>query len=285
MVTPNRPADGERLSQFSEYLKSHASRKSMQEIDHSSSQKSSGSKLSERGLPLSQLGLRLWGSEERRGKCLRKRGHFTKMLSKESTSGYISEFIMNRTASSLHLSTSVVWRCRVEGEGSGVVEGEGCRVEGGGSGVVEGYPGEGCRVEGEGSGVVEGEGEGEGSGVVEGEGEGEGSGVVEGEGEGSGVVEGYPGEGCRVEGEGSGVVEGEGEGEGSGVVEGEGEGSGVVEGEGCRVEGGGSGVGQERNIVLLFSCPVSGSVYDLGAVSRRHSGSGEPTAWQSHITV
>ena len=125
------------------------------------------------------------------------------MLSKESTSGYISEFIMNRTASSLHLSTSVVWRCRVEGEGSGVVEGEGCRVEeGGGSGVVEG-------------------------------------------------------EGCRE-----------------------------VEGEGCRVEeGGGSGMGQERNIVLLFSCPVSGSVYDLGTVSRRHSGSGEPTAWQSHITV
>ena len=201
MVTPNRPADGERLRQFSEYPKSHASRKLRQEIDHSSSQKSSGSKLSEKGLPLSQLGLHLWGNEERRVKCLRKRGHFTKMISKESTSGYISEFIMNRTASSLHLSTSVVWRCRVEGGGSGVVEGDGCRVEGEGSGVMEG-------------------------------------------------------DGCRVEGEGSGVE-----------------------------EGGGSRVGQERNILLLFSCPVSGSVYDLGAVSRRHLGSGEPTAWQSHITL
>ena len=37
-----------------------------------------------------------------------------------------------------------------------------------------------------------------------------------------------------------------------------------------------------KDLLLLFKCPVSGSVYDLGAVSRRHLGSGEPTAWNYH---
>ena len=48
---------------------------------------------------------------------------------------------------------------------------------------------------------------------------------------------------------------------------------------------GGEGGGEGREILLLFKCPLSGSVYDLGAVSRRHSGSGEPTAWQIHTLL
>ena len=49
-----------------------------------------------------------------------------------------------------------------------------------------------------------------------------------------------------------------------------------------RVEGERGGVGGRRDILMLFRCPVGGSVYDLGAVSRRHTGSGEPTAWKEH---
>ena len=121
-------------------------------------QKTTGSQLIDRGLPLSQLGLRLWGNEESKVKCLRKKGYFTRGLPQESTSGYITDFVMNHAARSLYPCNSVVWRCDVEGERCGVGE----------------------------------------------------------------------------------------------------------------------------RILLLFRCPVGGGVYDLGAVRRRHSGSGEPTAWHYH---
>ena len=114
--------------------------------------------VSDRGLPLSQLGYTLCGSEENRVKCQRKKGYFTRRLPPELPSGYIRDFVMNHAMRSLYPCNSAVWRCDVEGEG----------------------------------------------------------------------------------------------------------------------------VGEGREILLLFKCAVSGSVYDLGAVSRRHSGSGEPTAWQRH---
>ena len=121
----------------------------------------SGFKLSDRGLPVSQLGHTLWGNEESRVNCLRRKGYFTRHLPSELTCGYIRDFVMNHALSSLYPCNSAVWRCGVEGEG----EREG------------------------------------------------------------------------------------------------------------------------REVLLLFRCPASGSVYDLGAVSRRHSGSGEPTAWQRHSIV
>ena len=49
---------------------------------------------------------------------------------------------------------------------------------------------------------------------------------------------------------------------------------------------GGEGGGEGREILLLFKCPLSGSVYDLGAVSRRHSGSGRAYCMADpHFTV
>ena len=124
----------------------------------SQQRKKSGSKLIDRGLPLSQLGFSLWGNEERKVKCLRKSGYYFRSLPSELVDGSIRAFVMNHTMSSLHPCVSIVWRCRVEESSKG------------------------------------------------------------------------------------------------------------------------------RNILILFMCPVSGSVYDLGAVSRRHLGSGEPAAWHHHNT-
>ena len=127
----------------------------MNTVSERKSPKKSDSKLIDRGLPLSQLGFTLWGSEGTKVKCLRKRGYFTRSLPLELSSGYIGDFVMNSTMRSLYPSIRIVWQC------------------------------------------------------------------------------------------------------------------------GVGKEGGGKG----RGILVLFRCPVSGSVYDLGAVSRRHLGSGEPTAW------
>lgn len=127
-------------------------------MSHQGTSQTRGSKLTSRGLPLSQLGFTLWGSEEQRIKCLRKKGYFSRSLPEELSYGYIRDFVMNHTVRSLYPSVSVVWR----------------------------------------------------------------------------------------------------------------------------VEGDEGGVGGRRDILMLFRCPLGGSVYDLGAVRRRHAGSGEPTAWQQH---
>ena len=118
-----------------------------------------GSKLFDRGLPLSQLGFSLWGNEERKVKCLRKSGYYFRSLPSELVDGSIRAFVMNHSMSSLYPCVSIVWRCRVEESSKG------------------------------------------------------------------------------------------------------------------------------RSILMLFRWPVNGSVYDLGAVSRRHLGSGEPTAWHRHNTI
>ena len=117
-----------------------------------------GSKLSERGVALSQIGLRLSGSEESSMRYLRRRGLFTRKLPRESTAGYISEFLVNSAAMSLLPCVSTAWRYDMD-----------------------------------------------------------------------------------------------------------------------------SGYGlRRRDILLLFRCPLSGVVYDLGGVSRRHAGSGEPISWNKH---
>ena len=124
----------------------------------SETNKSTSRKLIDHGYPLSQLGSTLWGNEENKVKCLRKRGYFTRSLPPELSCGYINDFVMNPAMKSLCPSVKVVWRYDMEVEG-------------------------------------------------------------------------------------------------------------------------------RKGILVLFQCPVNGCVYDLGAVSRRHFGSGEPTAWHYHTSL